>query len=380
MSKATRASILIVDDSVESLQVLAMLLQRQQYRVLAATSGEAGLRLAQSDPPPDLILLDVMMPGLDGYAVLACLRADERTREVPVVFLTALSNPEDEGKGLQLGAVDYIAKPINPDVVLARVRTQLEAKLARDWLKNQNATLDAEVQRRMKENDLTQQLSIRALAHLAETRDPETGTHLMRTQEMVKALALRLRHHADFAATLTDNYIKLLHLASPLHDIGKVGVPDHILLKPGRLSDAEMAEMQKHAAFGSMAIEAAEKDIPIKLPVLAMAKDIAHWHHEKWDGSGYPDHKAGNGIPLAARLMAVADVFDAITSRRVYRAGGRMSFDQARQIMTEGRSRHFDPAIIDAFLDGFDEFVAIAQRWADEEARDTVASAVAPTP
>ncbi len=365
MNGSRVGTLLVIDDSVESLASLNELL-RPQHRVLAATSGEAGLRVALGRPTPDLILLDVMMPGMDGHAVLARLRAQAATRDIPVIFLTALGSAEDEGRGLELGAADYITKPVSPAVLRARVNVQLEAKLARDWLRDQNATLDAEAARRMAENDLTQQVTIRALAHLAEMRDPETGNHILRTQAYVRELAQRLHSHPRFAGTLTTGYIELLSRSAPLHDIGKVGVPDYILLKPGRLDDAEMAIMRTHAALGSTAIEKSERDLDIRLPFLAVAKEIAHWHHEKWDGTGYPDRLAADAIPVSARLMAVADVFDALISPRVYKAA--MSFEKAREIMAAGRALHFDPDVVDAFLDGFDTFVAIAREHVDADA------------
>jgi putative two-component system response regulator len=364
MTTLRQATVLVVDDSVESLAILSALLN-PPHRVLAATSGEAGLRIAHASPRPDLILLDVMMPGMDGYVVLGRLRASAETADIPVVFLTALGSAEDEGRGLEMGAADYITKPISPAVLRARVRAQLEAKLARDWLRDQNHTLDAEVARRMAENDLTQQVSIRALAHLAEMRDNETGNHLLRTQDYMRELATRLRHHPRFADRLDDGYIELLIRSAPLHDIGKVGIPDHILLKPGRLDEAELVVMRTHAELGSRAIEKSERDVAMPLPFLAVAKEIAHWHHEKWDGTGYPDGKAGVDIPLPARLMAVADVFDALVSPRVYKAA--MSMEAAHQIMAEGRGKHFDPDVADAFLDGFDAFAAIAMRHADPD-------------
>jgi putative two-component system response regulator len=301
-----------------------------------------------------------MMPGMDGYAVLARLQADPATRDIPVMFLTALTAATDEERGLQLGAADYITKPIQPAVVMARVRTQLQAKQARDWMADQNAALEAEVARRMQENNLTQQVTIRALAHLAELRDPETGNHILRTSGYVRQLALGLRGHPRFAATLNERTIDLLARSAPLHDIGKVGIPDHILLKPGKLTPEEWTVMQTHSKLGSDAIEQAERDIEIPLEFLTMAKEIAHWHHEKWDGSGYPDRLAGDAIPISARLMALADVFDALISVRVYKPP--MPPAAAREIIAAGRGKHFDPDITDAFLAGFDDFVAIAER------------------
>jgi putative two-component system response regulator len=364
MAIESTATLLVIDDSQENIYVLSGLL-RPQYRVLAATSGEAGLRLAECDMRPDLILLDVMMPGMDGYEVLAKLRENPATREIPVIFITAVVGAEDEDKGLQLGAVDYITKPIKPVVVHARVRTQLQAKQARDWMKNQNAMLEAEVSRRMADNNLIQKLSISALAHLAETRDPETGNHLRRTQGYVKQLAESLRNHPRFAHILTDHYIDLLTLSAPLHDIGKVGIPDSILLKRGMLTKEEWVVMRTHAKLGSDAIESAERDIEKPLEFLTLAKEIALYHHEKWNGKGYPNGLAGDSIPLSARLMAIADVFDALISVRVYKPA--FSFSKSHDIIVEWRGHHFDPDITDAFLADYDIYVSIAQKYQGPE-------------
>ncbi len=363
MNDPTRPTLLIVDDAPENLFVLSELLQ-PLYRVLAANNGERGVQIATSDPRPDLILLDVMMPGMNGYQVLQALQADALSANIPVIFLTALSSPREEERGLGMGAVDYITKPITPAIVLARVRTQLQAKQARDWLQDQNATLEAEVARRMAENDLIQQVSIRALAHLAETRDPETGKHLARTQGYMALLADLLKDHPRFQPFLTPRCIHLLTRSTPMHDIGKVGIPDHILNNPGKLTATEWTIMQTHAKLGSDAIEMAERDIEKPLEFLTLAKEIAHWHHEKWDGSGYPDRLAGDAIPVAARLMAVVDVFDALISARVYKPA--FSFDEARGIMAEQRGKHFDPDIVDTFLANFDAFVAIALQHRDD--------------
>lgn len=248
------ATILIVDDSPENLMVLTDLLS-PTYRVLAAQSGEKCLRIATGKTLPDLILLDVMMPGMDGYEVLKQLRTNPETSRIPVVLLTALADSQSEEYGLSLGAADYITKPIKPAIVQARVRTQLEAKQARDGLQSQNTALEAEVARRMTENDLIQQVSIRALAHLAEIRDPETGNHILRTQGYVRLLANALASHPRFIDTLTPRYIDLLSRSAPLHDIGKVGIPDHVLLKPAKLTVEEWEVMRTHAKLGSDAIE-----------------------------------------------------------------------------------------------------------------------------
>ncbi|HZV53295.1 MAG TPA: two-component system response regulator [Rhodocyclaceae bacterium] len=358
-----RPTVLIVDDVPENLGILFELL-RPQYRVRGASSGAEALRVAASAPKPDLVLLDVMMPDMDGHDVFRHLRGNPATEDIPVIFVTAMDSMEDEMRGLELGAVDYITKPLRPPVVLARINTQLELKRARDWLTDQNDFLEAEIARRMAENDRTQLVTIRALAHLAETRDPETGNHILRTQGYVNLLATRLRNHPRFAAFLSQRNIELLTKSAPLHDIGKVGIPDSILQKPGKLTAEEWEIMKAHARIGSDAIEQAEADVAEPPPFLTLAKEIAHWHHEKWDGSGYPDGLAGDGIPIAARLMAVADVFDALISPRVYKPP--MDVDQAREIIAAGRGSHFDPDMADAFLAGFAEFVAIAKHHHDD--------------
>jgi putative two-component system response regulator len=302
---------------------------------------------------------------MDGYEVLFKLHQNPLTRDIPVIFLTALTTAANEESGLKLGAVDYITKPITPSLVLARVRTQIEAKHARDWMKNQNIILEAEVKKRMLENNLIQRVSIRALAHLAEMRDMETGNHILRTQGYMHRLATSLNQHPRFANILNERYIDLLTESAPLHDIGKVGIPDHILLKPGKHSQEEWAIMKTHAKLGSDAIEQAERDIDMHPAFFSAAKEIARWHHEKWDGSGYPDGLAKDAIPVSARLMAVADVFDALISKRAYKPA--IPFDQAHDMLAAERGKHFDPDIIDAFLDGFDDFVTIAKHYQDTE-------------
>ncbi|MBT0962348.1 response regulator [Denitromonas iodatirespirans] len=364
MPAAPNTRLLIVDDTPENLAVLGDVLQ-PEYTVQATTSGERALAIAAQDPQPDLILLDIMMPGLDGYAVLDRLRSNPATRDIPVIFLTALDDTRDEEHGLNLGAADYIAKPIRPALVLARVRTQLDVKRARDTLRDHNLFLESEVARRMAENDHIQAVSIRALAHLAETRDPETGNHILRTQAYVEHLARALAAHPRFAATLTPRYIELLARSAPLHDIGKVGIPDHILLKPGKLDADEWAIMQTHSVLGATALAQAEQDVREAVPFLALAKEIARHHHERWDGSGYPDGLAGEAIPVSARLMALADVFDALIHARVYKPA--LPLDTARDIIVAGRGSHFDPAVVDGFLAHFTAFVDIAERYRDPD-------------
>jgi putative two-component system response regulator len=359
---ANQPTILIVDDTPENLSVLGELLQ-PTYRVRAANSGRRALQIAHGKPPPDLILLDVMMPEMDGYEVLSALRSDPTTRHIPVIFVTAMDATEDEERGLNCGAVDYITKPIRPLIVLARVRTQLEVKRARDFLRDQNSFLEAEVARRMGENQLIQQVSIHALARLAETRDPETGNHLRRTQEYVRTLANGLKNNPRFSAYLDDRTIDALAKSAPLHDIGKVGIPDYILLKPGKLTPEEWEIMKTHAELGSNAIAQAEKDAEKPVAFLAIAKEIAHYHHEKWDGSGYPAGLVGDAIPISARLMALADVFDALICRRIYKSP--MPFEQAHKIILEGSGLHFDPDVVATYIREAETFQSIAKAYAE---------------
>lgn len=354
------ATILIVDDDTGSLSVLGSLLA-PHYEVLAAPFGERALQIAASAPKLDLILLDVMMPDMDGYEVLTRLHANPVCCDIPVIFITGLDSADDEEHGLAIGAVDYIIKPYRPAIVLARVHTQLELKRARDLLRNQNDYLEAEVMRRMQDTMLVQDLTINALAEVAETRDNETGNHIRRTQEYVRILAQGLRTHPRFADFLTDKVVDLMVKSAPLHDIGKVGIPDHILLKPGKLTDEEWALMKTHSMLGAMAIERALRNADRRLDFLDMAMQIAHYHHEKWDGSGYPEGLSGEAIPIPARLMALADVFDALISHRVYKPS--MPYEQGKEIIVAERGRHFDPDVVDAFLNSFDDFVTVAEKF-----------------
>ena len=262
-----------------------------------------------------------MMPNMDGYEVCRRLKENEATGDIPVIFVTAKSDVEDETKGFDVGGVDYITKPISPPIVLSRVRTHLELKRARQFLKNQNEILDQKVKERTRELTLTQDVTILSLASLAETRDNETGGHIRRTQNYVRLLAEELITHPKFVGVLDDNTVNLLYKSAPLHDIGKVGVPDRILLKPGKLTDDEFEEMRKHTTLGRDAILNAEKGFGenIESSFLSYAREIAYTHHEKWDGSGYPTGISGENIPVSGRLMALADVYDALISKRVYK-------------------------------------------------------------
>ncbi|MCF8208493.1 MAG: two-component system response regulator [Rhodoferax sp.] len=356
--------ILVIDDTPDNLSLMSSLL-KDLYRVKVANNGERGIKIARSDDPPDLILLDIMMPGLSGYEVCEILKADASTRDIPIIFLTAMTAPDEETKGLEMGAADFITKPVNPSVVLARVATQMHVKAAADFLKDQNVYLEREVTKRTRELAAIQDVTILAMASLAETRDNDTGNHIRRTQNYVQLLATHLKDHPRFRAFLSDHTIGMLVKSAPLHDIGKVGIADRILLKPGRFEPHEFEIMKTHCQLGRDAIQHAEDQLGLEVDFLKFAKEIAYSHQEKWDGSGYPEGLTGDQIPISARLMAVADVYDALISRRVYKQS--MPHEKAVEIIAAGRGRHFDPDITDAFLQLADQFHAIAQRFVDSD-------------
>ncbi len=358
----SKPTILMVDDNPTNLVLINNLL-KHDYRIKVANNGVTALRIAAGEVRPDLILLDIMMPEMDGYEICRRLKADPRLRDIPVIFITARSSPDDEARGLELGAADYITKPISPPIMLARIKTHLRLKASSDFLRNRSAYLEREVQRRMREVLEVQDITIEMMASLAETSDNETANHIRRTQHYVRALARHLQGQPRFAEYFSDECIELLFKSAPLHDIGKIGIPDSVLLKPGRLDQAEFDLMKTHTTLGGDAIARAERQSSREIPFLRIAKEIAYSHHEKWDGSGYPQGLAGEAIPLAARLMAIADVYDALISSRVYKAA--MSHEEAVKIISNGKASHFDPDMVDAFLALQAEFHDIAVRYAD---------------
>ena len=358
------ATVLVVDDTPDNLTLMGSLL-RDHYHVKVANNGEKALKIAQSESAPDLILLDIMMPGLDGHEVCRQLKARPSTQHIPVIFLTARSNPDDERMGLAMGAVDYITKPISPPILLARVHTHLALKATADFLRDKSAYLEREVALRTLEVQAIQDVTIMAMTSLAETRDNETGNHIRRTQLYVKALAERLRSHQRFEYVLNDRMIELLYKSAPLHDIGKIGIPDSILLKPGKLTVQEFEVMKTHTTLGRNAIQEAERRLGMRVAFLSMAKEIAYSHQEKWDGTGYPEGLAGEDIPVSARLMALADVYDALISKRVYKPA--FTHEQACGIIVKGRGNHFDPDMVDAFVDISADFRDIALKYPDPD-------------
>jgi putative two-component system response regulator len=363
MNATDRKCVLIVDDAPENISIATEVL-RDTYRIKVATNGTRGLFVAEGEDKPDLILLDIVMPDIDGYEVCRRLKANPATADIPVIFLTAQTSVEEETRGFELGAVDYIHKPFSPPIMRARVRTHLLAKEAKDFLNEQNEILERKVQQRTQELSAIQDVTIAAMASLAETRDNETGNHIRRTQHYVKALALKLKEHPRFRDFLTLETIELLFKSAPLHDIGKVGIPDAILLKPGKLTADEFELMKQHTTIGRDAIVAAEAGLDVEASFLRYAKEIAYSHQEKWNGTGYPLGIGADDIPISGRLMAIGDVYDALISRRVYKEP--MTHEAAVEIITAGSGSHFDPDMVAAFLAIADEFYAISQRYADQ--------------
>jgi putative two-component system response regulator len=350
------SNILIVDDTPGNVCVLVGLLPGYKLRV--ATTGPAALELASTDPLPDLILLDVVMPGMDGFEVCRRLKADPRTRAIPVIFITALGEVENETRGFEVGGVDYIAKPFIPTVVRARVETHLEIKAARDAIKSQNTELEARVNERTAELRAAVERVRRAafdtvarLGLAVEYRDDETGQHVLRMAHSSVAIARRLGWSEE-------ELERLLH-AAPMHDVGKIATPDCILRKPGKLTPEEWAIMQRHTTTGARILSGADSD------VLKLAEVVALTHHEKWDGTGYPCGLRGEDIPLPGRIVAIADVFDALTSRRPYKQP--FSIEKSCAIVEEGRGKHFDPKVTDAFFAAKEEILEIRHRFADPE-------------
>ncbi|MFH1137399.1 MAG: HD domain-containing phosphohydrolase [Pseudomonadota bacterium] len=356
MDDKTKRTILIVDDVPENIDILGRMLS-DEYKVKASISGEKALRIAEAADPPDLILLDIVMPGLDGHEVCRRLKQTPATKAIPVIFVTARDDEQDEALGLELGAVDYISKPASTPIVRARVKTHLA-------LYDQNRTLEEKVRERTRELSQVKEATIECLAALAEHRDPETGNHIRRTQKYVRLLAERLQNHPRFKLLLDPDAIELLHKSAPLHDIGKVGVRDALLFKPGKLTPEEFEEMKSHAAIGRDALATAEKRLGGNC-FLHLAGIMAYSHHEKWDGSGYPEGLKGDDIPLCGRIMAAADVYDALISRRVYKPP--LPHRRAVEIMAQGRGSHFDPDVLDAFLDLREEFRQTALELHDSE-------------
>lgn len=330
--------VLIVDDTPDNIWFLADAL-KEMCIIQVARDGASALKMMEQRPLPEIVLLDVVMPGMDGYEVCRQLKLGHATQDIPIIFVTAMGEVQNEAKGLMCGGADYIHKPFDPAIVRVRVQNMAELKRYRDCLQD---IIRAQTMALRK----TQVGTIMALADLAEWRDPETGEHIKRTQEYVRSIAKELSRNPKYAAELTPDFIEMLYMCAPLHDMGKVSISDAILLKPDKLTADEFAMMQKHCEFGSEIIRRSLERIG-REPFLEMAFQVARWHHDRWDGQGYPDGLIGEAIPLAARIMSVADVYDALISIRPYKPA--MPHEEAMRNIVEDSGKRFDPEVVVAF-------------------------------
>ncbi len=359
-----------MDDEEANREILEDQIGILGHKTLMAENGLSALAQVEKHSP-DLVLLDIMMPEMDGHQVLERLKSDSKTRDIPVIVISALDDMNSVVPCIQRGADDYLVKPFKSEILKARVTSSLEKKWLRDekevlrgQLQDYNLRLEDRVQEQLKQIATGHLSTIFAMSKLAESRDPETGEHLDRMREYCRILAQQLSGLPQYADTIDPIYIDNIFAASPLHDIGKVGVPDRILLKPGKLTNEEFEIMKTHATVGAEALRAVSLECPDNLFV-AIGIEIAESHHEKWDGSGYPHGLSGEDIPLAGRILALGDVYDALTSKRCYKDA--FTHEKSRDIILEGRGKHFDPDVVDAFLATEEEFVSVRKRIADPD-------------
>jgi putative two-component system response regulator len=355
------AYILIVDDQMENLDILSEILNSNGHRVETAPNGMLALDIAEHDPP-DLVLLDIMMPEMDGYEVCRRLKAHPDLRHIPVIFVSGLGDTADKIGGFQAGGIDYITKPFHVEEVLARVETHLALQRMQRELERYNLYLEDLVQKKVQEISNSQLATILALSKLAESRDDVTGQHIERTRMACKIMAQELRNHPQYAGEVSDSFIDTIFHAAPLHDIGKVGIPDSILLKADRLTPEEYEVLKSHALIGTRTLQTVHDKYP-QNAIIIMGISLAHSHHEKWDGSGYPDGLRGEDIPLSARIMAVADVYDGLRAKRRYKAA--LSHEKCRKIILEESGRQFDPAVVKAFEACEAEIADVYQQLSD---------------
>ncbi len=351
--------VLIVDDSKSDVMMISSMLK--DYELLIAYDGIEAMELIGKEKGIDIIILDLNMPRMNGFEVLEAMKADPACRNIAVIILTNYDEIDNEIRGLELGAVDYIRKPLNIRALRKRLELHINLKNAYDQLEQHNYALEQTVRERTRECTITRDVTIRALLGLLEIRNIESCNHTKRTQWMMIALCNHLRQKEPFKCVMTDEYTSELFNTSPLHDIGKVGIPDSILLKPGKLSYEEFEIMKKHAVYGVDALKC-EGNEPIDISFIKTASELIGTHHEKFDGTGYPNGLRGKEIPLSGRLMAIIDVYDALVSARVYKPA--YSHAEAMQIIAEGRNKHFDPEIVDAFFEIEEDIKAITAQYA----------------
>lgn len=353
--------ILVVDDLPENIQVLQALLVPQGYRVISAENGEEALaEVARC--APDLILLDLVMPGMDGFEVCRRLKENPNTWHIPVVIVTGTTDREANIRAVEAGADDFLLKPFDRVLLQARIRTSLKSKGLQDELFRYQHELEDRILDRTQQLEITQQVTVFSLSKLAESRDNETGDHIERMRSYAFELAQYLRERDEFRGLVTPEFVRQLYQASPLHDIGKVGIPDRILLKPGKLTPLEFDIMKQHTSIGGDTLQAADRAAGAA-SFLALGRDVAYYHHERWDGTGYPFKIAGEAIPLAARIVAVADVYDALTSSRPYKKP--FDHETSRKILVESSGTHFDPRLIEAFLACEERFKQVRREFKD---------------
>ena len=358
-------NLLIVDDTPANLRLLSSMLTEKGYKVRAAINGQMALTAVKTEPA-DLILLDINMPDMNGYQVCEHLKADETLADIPVIFISALDDLQDKVKAFATGGVDYITKPFQIEEVLSRVkthltlrRTQRELESARNELLEINHHLEDRVQTQVMQISSLHLATIFALAKLAESRDSDTGKHLERVSHLSRAMAEHLSHQPRYTDQIDHIFIENLDNGSKLHDIGKVGIPDSILLKPGELTKEEFEIMKLHTTIGSNALREVDQNYPGNA-LIRMGIDIAEGHHEKWDGSGYPHALKGESISLAARILALVDVYDALTSLRPYKPA--YSHAGSRDIIAAESGRHFDPNMVVCFLEIESQFATIREK------------------
>lgn len=367
---ATFSSLLVVDDNEMNRDLLQRRLESDTTRVTTVANGlEALAQLQQTTF--DLVLLDVMMPLMDGFEVLERIQQDEVMRRTPVIMITALDDVDNAARCIEMGAVDYITKPFNPTLLKARVSACLDRKHLGDQqvryrreIEQANVHLSDRVRDQVHELSETQLSTIFAMSKLAESRDPETGEHLERMREYCKVLSEKLGTLSKYQDIIDQAFVDNIYTASPLHDIGKVGVDDTVLQKPGKLTPEEWKLMRMHPVIGAETLREVDRQHPGNA-FLRTGIAIAESHHEKWDGSGYPYGLAGENIPLAARILALGDVYDALTSKRCYKDA--FSHKQSRDMIEEQIGRHFDPDVSRAFLESEDEFQRIRSEFQDSE-------------
>ena len=347
-----RHNILIVDDNPENLHLLANALLSEGYLVRAAPNGEMAITMAMNETP-DLVIMDINMPDMDGYQVCDHFKAQPTLKSVPIIFLSAMQDTDAKVLAFNHGGVDYATKPFIFEELLARVSTHIELHQLQQDLELRNESLNQTIFAQQQEISAAQLSTIVALAKLAESRDDDTGLHIDRVGSFSRRLAQAAQNHSNRNAELDDHYVEMIYHASALHDIGKVGIADAILQKPGKLNSDEFDIMKTHPTIGFQTLETIVKSYPNN-QMVGMGSDIAKSHHEKWNGSGYPEGLSGEAIPVSARIVAIADVYDALRSKRPYKTP--FSHQQAVDIILEGRGVHFDPELIRLFESIHHEF------------------------